>query len=535
MPLPSPDHPVLRAAARWRDRCLRKSGSVFSDKSLWTLENVGHLVHYFAENLDEGEGSFFEKLEKQLAPAPGSAKQLAAEMLWVMYLIVIPGSMHPGTKRRQIRQVWEWSGEPTPDAPVDLEQALNDGVVHPGRAYNSLRWREFLFFVRALEVWKNLSNPKQEALLADPWGFGRWLTDQDESGTRQLRHILLYLLFPNRYEPVVTGSQKCDIVRAFRTKAGVDPDGVDYRDKIAVDQNLLLIRERIQEEDSAEGFSFHEDPYVREWRAGAVVGPGPPPPDDDDAWYAERFGQARVWLLAPGPGASRWDEFQRESIIAIGWDELGDLSEYPTRDSIHEKLRDLYDWKDPKHNSLACYQFAHEMRPKDHVVIKQGRQFFLGHGVVQSEYRFDESRPEFRHIRRVRWNNVGKWSIPKKRRGITTKTLTDFSPYRNWLRMAFGVMAGTSPDPPPEPPPKPPYTTEDALQDLFMSSGKFHEIIDALERKMNIVLEGPPGVGKTFIAKRLALPFPHISCRAHQPGSDFIHPSSRRAKPRHMP
>ena len=59
---------------------------MFTEKSLWTSENVGYLVKYFAENLDEGEGSFFEKLEKQLARAPGTAKQLAAEMFWVMYL-----------------------------------------------------------------------------------------------------------------------------------------------------------------------------------------------------------------------------------------------------------------------------------------------------------------------------------------------------------------------------------------------------------------------------------------------------------------
>ena len=74
MPRPSSDHPVLRAAARWRERCLRDDGSVFTEKPLWTAENVGYLVQYFAENLDEGEGGFLKKLEQQLSPAPGSAK-----------------------------------------------------------------------------------------------------------------------------------------------------------------------------------------------------------------------------------------------------------------------------------------------------------------------------------------------------------------------------------------------------------------------------------------------------------------------------
>ena len=36
---------------------------MFIEKSLWTSDNVGYLVRDFAENLDYGEGGFFEKLE----------------------------------------------------------------------------------------------------------------------------------------------------------------------------------------------------------------------------------------------------------------------------------------------------------------------------------------------------------------------------------------------------------------------------------------------------------------------------------------
>ena len=50
----------------------------------------------------------------------------------------------------------------------------------------------------------------------------------------------------------------------------------------------------------------------------------------------------------------------------------------------------------------------------------------------------------------------------------------------------------------------PRYTRQEALKDLFLAEAEFGHIIDALERKKNVVLEGPPGVGKTFIAKRLA-------------------------------
>jgi Novel STAND NTPase 3 len=50
----------------------------------------------------------------------------------------------------------------------------------------------------------------------------------------------------------------------------------------------------------------------------------------------------------------------------------------------------------------------------------------------------------------------------------------------------------------------PPFSIEEATRELFLDKREFEEILEALEGRKNVILQGPPGVGKSFIAKRLA-------------------------------
>lgn len=48
------------------------------------------------------------------------------------------------------------------------------------------------------------------------------------------------------------------------------------------------------------------------------------------------------------------------------------------------------------------------------------------------------------------------------------------------------------------------YREEDFIEDVFIDKENYEALTTLLQKKKNIILEGAPGVGKTFIAKRLA-------------------------------
>ena len=48
------------------------------------------------------------------------------------------------------------------------------------------------------------------------------------------------------------------------------------------------------------------------------------------------------------------------------------------------------------------------------------------------------------------------------------------------------------------------YTKADFLKEVFLSEEQYNSLVNLLEHKKNIILQGAPGVGKTFAAERLA-------------------------------
>jgi MoxR-like ATPase len=497
---------VLDAARRWKERCLLGDGSILSDRPLWTLANFDQLDKHYVQNLKLGKGTFASKLKTQLSGAPAEAKQLAAEAFWLMFLFVWQGAMGAVTKRLQIKEVWEWSDVPLPTSDM-LGAPLERGIGHPGRAYNTYRWLELVFLIDAMRAWKRQATSEQQKLANDGWAFATWLETIPSSRNRLLREVLLYLLFPTEFEHMATKQDKQKAVREFLKKEGKDPDTFNYDDRIGLDREVKRIREDWAQ-TFGEGFDFYQGAAKDAWKPSATstIAPGQDlqsSSSESDAWFAKKFGNHRVWVIAAGPGGRWWPDFQKEGMIAIGWDDLGDLRAYRDRESIRSAMKEQ--WKiehDPMHDSLAAWNFSHEMRPGDHVFAKKGLRKLLGHGVITSEYVYDEERAEAQHIRHVDWKKSGQWELPETDR-IAGKTLTDFVKYKDWVQMAWDLVYGKATEPASRQPAEA-YSIDHAMVDVFMARDTFQRILDVLAEKKNVILEGAPGVGKTFVARRIA-------------------------------
>ena len=50
----------------------------------------------------------------------------------------------------------------------------------------------------------------------------------------------------------------------------------------------------------------------------------------------------------------------------------------------------------------------------------------------------------------------------------------------------------------------PEYSKKDFLDEVYMDEKTYNKLAGVLNNKKNIILQGAPGVGKTFVAKRLA-------------------------------
>lgn len=207
----------------------------------------------------------------------------------------------------------------------------------------------------------------------------------------------------------------------------------------------------------------------------------------------------RYWMFSPGNNASYWNEYYNEGIMAIGWDAIGDLSQFNSKSEITETMQELYNSNSSfKNDTHTTWQFANEMKPGDIVFAKKGLHNIVGRGVVESDYIFDDDREFNKSIRKVRWTDKGEWSITHQQ---AMKTLTDITRLVDTVEELNSLFEDVIEETPNY---FPRYDKEQFLEEVFIDEEQYDRLTSLIGTKMNVILQGAPGVGKTYVAKRLA-------------------------------
>ena len=216
------------------------------------------------------------------------------------------------------------------------------------------------------------------------------------------------------------------------------------------------------------------------------------------------------WIYSPGEQAVFWDEYYQNGIMGLGWNKIDDLREHINIEDIISLLKLNYGADNSQvKNAHMLYNFAFCLKPGDIVFAKKGRSTIVGRGVVTSDYYYDSNHEIQPHLCKVNWTDKGEW---KSDNLLAMKTLTNITRDTDLVKQLNNLIdsdAGkhvesTGDKLLPKNEITETYTTDNFLEEVFVTKDDFFKLRNLLLRKKNLILQGAPGVGKTFAAKRLA-------------------------------
>ncbi|WBO63138.1 AAA family ATPase [Streptomyces camelliae] len=202
--------------------------------------------------------------------------------------------------------------------------------------------------------------------------------------------------------------------------------------------------------------------------------------------------QRSIWKIAPGERGRLWDECRNGGVIRVGWDELGDLGQYQSDTELKQAL-DAH-WPRGSDGSLTLARRLlafRDLETGDRIVANRGTDEVLATGTVSGSYRFETDQSEYRHVVPVSWDVSHARKLPQPQHGWRS-TFAKVQPTL-FARITSSVAESGAESA--EPYAGGPVTLPEDVAG----------VLEALKRKGQVILHGPPGTGKTRLALGAAL------------------------------
>jgi 5-methylcytosine-specific restriction enzyme B len=207
----------------------------------------------FVVDADWGEGTFETKLEHQLGGASDEVVQLLAELLF--FNLLASDDISAAKKRERVDFILRLMSDPVA-IPDELQQAFNVGIARVGSGMTNRYW-QLAYLIEFAGRWKELADDERQRLLHDPWEFKAFASDQESFKAGLQREALLHLLFPDEFEPIVSGPHKKQIFKTFEDLLTEPTDDVD--------RALLQLRSRLAERFGPD-FHFYQPDVKELWQ-----------------------------------------------------------------------------------------------------------------------------------------------------------------------------------------------------------------------------------------------------------------------------
>jgi len=229
--------------------------SVFDlSRGIWRSEVFDELDRRFVLTPDTSSNSFLTKLQGQLQGASSDAVLLMAELL-SLYLL-LPTNIGVVRKREIINTVLNWDDAPS-SIPETVDKALEHGFVNPGTFYLTRRDVQLACLVHFGQQVAALPAADRTALLNEPSRFKHLVSQLAPTSAHTQRHALLHLFHPETFEAIVSREHKALIAKTWSDR--VSPSTTD------VDEQLAQIRAALELEVGPD-FDFYDESMTPRWK-----------------------------------------------------------------------------------------------------------------------------------------------------------------------------------------------------------------------------------------------------------------------------
>ena len=442
-------------------------------------------------------------LQSASSPASGElpglsddgARLLAAEAL---ALLVAPLSdMVGSTKRARVRSPLLHAALPPPGLPPKLSADLEHGFVPGGKALIADPMGMLRSFVALLTHWWAQEGERRAGAWQDPWVW-RDLMAEAAKVDERVAALLALVVHPGSFTNLLRAEDRRRVVTAFTDRLS-EPTG-------DVDRDLRTVVLALQAEHGDQGVDVTAPPLVNVWNGSFDTG---------GAWLirgqVDQLDRVPTWVS--------------RSIVTLTVGRFRQLPAEPSQVTLTALVDDLYDdlpvmKREAKKRDVLTFVLG--VRPGDLVATDNGGVLRIGR-IQDGEASLESAGGTMLLTRPVAWVAAEATKITELPTGVRSRLRFKGEDVVNLTEVLRDLEAlaadGTELDTPaddittpddPGPPSLPPARALLTCDTAALATRLFHaddswvvELLDSLNERRQVVLEGPPGTGKTFVAQRL--------------------------------